>query len=184
MNTRACISTFLPVSAALLVFLNAAPAAHAQLTLTFTPDAQAGTAPGTFAFTGTLTNPTTSDVNLYSYGLTFNGLAAGLGLDGSPFDSAPSDLPAGMSYTGGFFNVSVDPTAAPDTYTGTFAIYGDADPNNPPVATKDFSVTVLPPSAQPVPETSTTVSLGLLLALGLGGIVVARRRKPNYGHGA
>ena len=33
------------------------------------------------------------------------------------------------------------------------------------------------PSANPVPEASTTVSLGLLLALGLGGVVVARRKK-------
>jgi len=32
-------------------------------------------------------------------------------------------------------------------------------------------------SASPVPEASTTVSLGLLLALGLGGLVVAGKRK-------
>ena len=31
--------------------------------------------------------------------------------------------------------------------------------------------------ASPVPEASTTVSLGLLLALGLGGLVIAARRK-------
>jgi len=37
----------------------------------------------------------------------------------------------------------------------------------------DISVT----AASPVPEASTTVSLGLLLAFGLGGLVVAARRK-------
>ena len=33
------------------------------------------------------------------------------------------------------------------------------------------------PVDAPVPEASTTVSLGLLLLLGLGGITVARRKK-------
>jgi len=31
-----------------------------------------------------------------------------------------------------------------------------------------------------VPEASTTVSLGLLLALGMGGLVVAARRKKAH----
>jgi hypothetical protein len=34
-----------------------------------------------------------------------------------------------------------------------------------------------PALSSPVPEASTTVSLGLLLALGMGGIVVAGKRK-------
>jgi len=42
------------------------------------------------------------------------------------------------------------------------------------------TVTRITINAAPVPEASTTVSLGLLLALGLGGLVVgARRRKAN-----
>lgn len=32
----------------------------------------------------------------------------------------------------------------------------------------------------PVPETSTTVSLGLLLALGMGGLLVASKRRKNH----
>ena len=36
----------------------------------------------------------------------------------------------------------------------------------------------------PVPEASTTVSLGLLLALGMGGLVVARRRHTGGGFSA
>jgi len=34
-------------------------------------------------------------------------------------------------------------------------------------------------SSAPVPEASTTVSFGLLLALGLGGLVIAARRKKT-----
>lgn len=44
-------------------------------------------------------------------------------------------------------------------------------PGNAPVLS--FNAT----SSSPVPEASTTASFGLLLALGLGGIAVARRRK-------
>ncbi len=36
---------------------------------------------------------------------------------------------------------------------------------------------ILSPAAAPVPEASTTVSMGLLLALGLGGVAVARRKR-------
>ena len=36
------------------------------------------------------------------------------------------------------------------------------------------------PAASPVPEASTTVSLGLLLALGLGALVVTARKKTNW----
>ncbi len=39
----------------------------------------------------------------------------------------------------------------------------------------DISVT----AANPVPEVSTTVSLGLLLCLGLGGLVVSARRRKT-----
>lgn len=178
MNIRT-FTSFLPLPAALLAALVVAPAASAQLVLNLTPPSQAGTAPGTFLFTGTLTNPTASDVNLYSDLYQFNVPAAGLSLDDSPFGSAPAALPAGMSYTGGFFSVSVDPTTAPGTYSGTFSIT-DGNPLDGPVASKDFFVTVVPSSSPAVPEASTTVSLGLLLALGLGGIVITRRRKPAF----
>lgn len=50
------------------------------------------------------------------------------------------------------------------------------------MALDDISVIPMaaPPGA-PVPEASTTVSLGLMLALGLGGLVMATRRKANAG---
>ena len=170
---------FAPIAilpAALLVFLAPPQVAHAQLVLKLAPSAQV--APGTFAFSGTLSNPTTGDLALYSDGYKFDNLAAGLSLDDSPFNTnAPTDLPAGQSYTGLLFNVSVDPTVAPGTYGGTFSVT-DGNPLDKP-ASDTFSVTV-PPSTPAVPEASTTVSLGLLLALGLGGIAVTRRRKPAF----
>ena len=41
------------------------------------------------------------------------------------------------------------------------------------------TVTRITINGAPVPEASTTVSLGLLLALGLGGLVVTARRKKT-----
>ena len=41
-----------------------------------------------------------------------------------------------------------------------------------------------PALLSPVPEASTTVSLGLLLALGLGGVIVAAKRKKTMGKAA
>ena len=46
--------------------------------------------------------------------------------------------------------------------------------NNPNDLFLDFKV-----AAPAVPEASTTVSLGLLLALGLGGVMVAKKRKQS-----
>jgi hypothetical protein len=176
----------LPAFAVLLATLAAAPAAHAQLTLTLTPASQAGPAGSTFHFTGTLTNPTASEVFLNGDTPTFNGPGS---IDDSPFlNNAPGSLmPMGStdpntgaptdSFTGSLFDVTLDPSAAPGTYFGTFEVQGGPTVNDQGVvASEDFSVTVEPPA---VPEASTTVSLGLLLALGLGGVVVsARRRKP------
>ena len=87
---------------------------------------------------------------------------------------------AGATPTPGslFFDITLLPSAAPGTYFGTFTILGGPTANDQAtVGTEDFSVTLPPPT---VPESSTTLSLGLLLALGLGGVVVsARRRKAN-----
>lgn len=113
----------LPACAALLA---AAPAAHAQLTLTLTPASQAGPAPSTFDFTGTLTNPTANEVFLNGDSPTFNGPGT---IDGNPFlNNAPLSLgPAGSgsdTYTGSFFDVTLNASAQPGTYFGTFAVLG------------------------------------------------------------
>ncbi len=57
------------------------------------------------------------------------------------------------------------------TFFGSTAAPTTANPNTPVVPVLSFS-----PAANPVPEASTTVSLGLLLALGLGGVAVRRRK--------
>lgn len=177
------LAAALPAFAVLLVTLVAAPAAQAQsttpLTLTLTPAGQAGPAPSTFHFTGTLANTTTSIVFLNGDTLTFNGPANGLGLDDSPFfNNAPASLGAMGSgsdtYTGGFFDVTVDSSAAPGTYLGTFVILGGADANaQDTVASTDFSVTVTP-SSTPEPSQWAAFALGVL---GLAGLTLRARRR-------
>ncbi len=171
------------VLAATLMSLGAvAPAAHAQLNFSVTPLSQAGTPGSILQFTDTLSNSSTTDT-VFLNGDSKNLNAPGLTLDDSPFNnSAPLSLgPLGSgndTYTGDFFDVSIDPSAQPGTYSGTFTIQGGADINaHDTVATKDFFVTVLPAA---VPEASSVTSLGVLLMLGLCGIVVVRRKTAQH----
>ena len=175
------LSKVVLAAAAVVPLGTGAPTAHAQ-TLDFTLDAQGvqDAAPGSVLhFTGTLSNPSATDaVFLNADTPTF--AAPGLTLDDSPFAmNAPAALGSAGSgsdiFAGDFFDVTVDPSARPGTYTGTFEVQGGADSNaSDIVAAHDFSVTVLP---QAVPEASSVTSLGLLLMLGLGGIIVVRRKK-------
>jgi len=71
------------------------------------------------------------------------------------------------------FVVTADPGTSTSTEVASFAGAGGGGGGNYPSLT--FGVAV--PAA--VPEASTTVSLGLLLALGLGGLAVVRRRKAQ-----
>jgi len=176
----------LPASAVLVFCLLAPPAAHAQaapdpLTLTLTSPDQAGVAGSIFTFAGTLSNPTAGTVFLNGGTPTLNGPLS-VTTDSSPFDSAPISLaPAGMAgnaYTGDFFSVTAGASTAPGTYFGFFTVQGGADGNvADELASTPFSVTVL---AQPaaVPEASTTISFGLLLALG-GLLIVVKRRADS-----
>ncbi len=174
--------TFSPL-AVLPLLLLAAPA-HAQLTLNLLPAVQAGNPGDTLYFTGTLSNMTADTVFLNSDSPTFNGPGT---IDDTPFfNNAPASLdPMGTmdangnptdTYNGPFFDITLNANAAPGTYNGTFTILGGVDGNaTDTVATQDFSVTVLPVAA--VPEASSVVSLGVLLALGLGGLSVSTRRR-------
>ncbi len=80
-----------------------------------------------------------------------------------PAGSTPSD------YTHYVFNVT-----ASSAFTG-LAFSADNDNVNV-IGLDDISVT---PGSAPVPEASTTASLGLMLALGLGGVLVARKKKAQ-----
>ena len=177
MNLRMTLSLLAP---ALLLCFAAPHAAQAQLTLTLMPASQTGKVPNTFHFTGTLTNSTAAEVFLNGDSPTFNGPGT---IDDSAFlTNAPLTLGAMGSgsdtYTGSFFDITLPSSAAPGTYFGTFTVLGGPTASDQiAVATEDFLVTVPPPA---VPEASTTVLLGLLLVLGLGGTVVsARRRKAS-----
>lgn len=171
------------LAAALLLALLAPPAARAQTTspLAFTlmPSDQTGAPGSTLHFTGTLSNTTGTAIFLNGDSNTLN--APGLTLDDSPFLSAPTSLAPvgqpGSTYTGGFFDILIAPSAMSGVFSGSFTILGGADGSaNDAQASQTFSVTVGTPS--PVPEASTTVSLGLLL-LGLGGVAVSAKRKKQ-----
>lgn len=169
-------------AAAFMALGAAAPAAHAQLNFTLDTPAQFGAPGSTLQFFGTLSNPSTTDT-VFLNGDTAT-VPTGLALDDSPFiNNAPLSLgPLGSGtdiYTGDFFDVSIDPAAQPGTYTGTFEIQGGADSNaQDTVAAQDFTVSVLP---QAVPEASSVTSMGLLLMLGLGGIIIVRRKTTQHG---
>jgi len=70
------------------------------------------------------------------------------------------------------FVITADPTTPNEVGSFDGIADGGKDGGYPSVS---FTVTGAAPAA--VPEASTTVSMGLLLALGLGGLAVARRRK-------
>jgi len=65
---------------------------------------------------------------------------------------------------------ATDPTTAA-TFGGSTSLIGTAPNQVSGAPILSFN------TSTPVPEASTTASFGLLLVLGLGGIVVARRRK-------
>jgi sugar lactone lactonase YvrE len=121
-------------------------------------------------FTSNLLGTTITEFAFNSNTGTFGtGVAAATGLDspaGLAFD-AQGDLFVGSFYGGTITKLAAG--ATPGTFrTGTVV----ATDLNGPV----FLSFGLLPSA-PVPESSTTVSLGLLLALGMGGMVVAARKR-------
>lgn len=95
----------------------------------------------------------------------FDNFSAGrtLGLATSAEASSPGDVPLALAPIG---------FASSQEYTG--------GPNSTRTITAGF-LDITAPAA--VPEASTTISLGLLLLLGTGSLVMARRRKsaPNLG---
>lgn len=172
-----------PTSAILLTYLTASPAAHAQLVLSLAPSAQTGVAGDTLHFAGAVNNPTADFLFITGDSITFNTSEPGLTLDDSPFlVNAPTGLTAAGgqadTYTGGLFDVTINPSATAGTYFGTFEVLGGPESGTQAtLAHADFSVIVTAPSQTvPVPEASTEASLGLLLALGLGGTLMTRRK--------
>ncbi len=101
--------------------------------------------------------------------------------------SSPFTLAAGTEYwivannqstgQGSFFWLSSEPDAPTGIATSTGYRIGDyaPPPHDPSSVFNRYSVTGTALAA--VPEASTTVSFGLLLALGLGSVIVAARKK-------
>ncbi len=89
------------------------------------------------------------------------------------FGLQPSEqaLLASQISTGGNIRLLVAADSQTPSVSGSFAGSGGGTAGNVPSLTLDVV------KAAPVPEASTTASFALLLALGLGGLVVARRRR-------
>ena len=119
------------------------PASADELSFDLTSSSLSATAgtSTTLDFTGTLSNSTSAVVFLNG---DVNFLDQSLALDDSPFfASAPLSLAAGGSYSGPFFDVTVNPATPPGSYTGTFTIQGGADNNAfDNLATTNFTVNV------------------------------------------
>ncbi len=176
MNTTRTFFTTGGLMLAATLALGLAPAAHAQ---EFTFTAPTGTSltahPGdSIAFSGTLTNDTQLEqIDSITIGMmpTSNG---GVFTFASPFFA---DLAIGESRNfSGTLKVS---SSAPTSTTKSYFFYldangtGDSSGYNYDLTSNNFSLKVVPA----VPEASTTVSFGVLLALGLGAVAFRARKR-------
>ena len=133
----------------------------------------------TFSFSGTVTN-LTSDNLLFLTGVeyAYDGSGDSLGATLVP----PIALGPNETFTGNIFSVTIAPNQAPGFYSKNsngnlceFLSYDvDTTTGNESYYNSPYSVTILPA----VPEASTTVSFGLLLALGLG-VIIAKKKKAS-----
>ena len=181
-----------------LAMLALAPAAHAQVTLTFL---QSGSdvnaqATGTLNLTGLTKGGSGSNQMDFVEG---QNAAVVVGSSGASFDiysgfTGPAAFGSGGAVTassgsGSRFAIAdaQDLLLVPGGYTSGSPISGGAvftgqsfsslglTPGTYTYKLPNDTVTVN--IGAPVPEASTTVSFGLLLALGMGGLVIAARRK-------
>ena len=153
--------------------------ASAQLNVAFQFPTQDVVAGSTITVDGTLTNTSNATLFLNGDNLVLDG--SGLTVSDQPFltDAPPSLAPAGTvgsNWTGGLFQVSADLSTVPDLYTGSFTVFGGADSlSGDTLAAPTFQVIVHPAA---VPESSSSLGLGLLLLLGGIGVWRAQRRVP------
>ncbi len=159
-----------------------APSARAQGGVAFTLNQRIVTlAQGqSFTFTGSLVNNTGVALTIKDISGLFDPT---LSYDFTSYTFP--NLAVGQTYTGALFTLttttgatglggSSNPTP-PGTYTSNPTLFDFTDPAGAtvPSNTQQFTLIVTPA----VPEASTTASFGLLLALGMGGLVVAAKRR-------
>jgi len=169
------IKILLSLAAALT--LCAVPAS-AQLHVTFAPAATvfSRAAGQTETFTATLIN--NYAFPLYLNGDFFDGPDAPLTVDDTAFQTNVSLTPiaAGDTLTADLFTVTVPANTPTSSFNGTFYLTGGRGPNdNGTLSATPFTV-----SAQPVPEASTAVTLGLLLALSLGAVAWQAQKRSAF----
>lgn len=152
--------------------------ASAQLNVTFAPAATvfSGAADQTATFTATLIN--NYAFPLYLNGDFFDGPDAPLTVDDTAFQTNVNLTPiaAGDTLTADLFTVTVPANTPMSSFNGTFYLTGGQSPNdNDTLSATPFAV-----SAQAVPEASTAVTLGLLLALSLGAVAWQARKRSAF----
>lgn len=166
----------------LLPLLALPSAAQAQVQAVWKTPAPVFTSslPQTVAVSASLTNDFSVLIYLNS---DFSMADMPLTIDDSPFQNtfvfavAPAVLDAGGgTFKGTVFDFVIPAGTAPGDYSAQFVLYGGADTSADTALAETpakFSITVLPAA---VPEASTTVSLGLLLILGSGTLIVRRKK--------
>ncbi len=165
-------------------------AARAQsFTFAFSPSTQTAAPSGSADFTGVFINSTGSDY--FITGGTFSGdprISAFFNGDlvrGNPTTGAFEVLNGQTATVSAVFTLSADMSLPAGTYPGAvdfsgetaadYAVFqGGGMDNSSVLGNAPLSLRVAAPA---VPEASTKVSLSLLLALGLGGLVVSARRR-------
>jgi len=135
---------------------------------------------GSSGFNASVTNGGSPRVYLNALSINFSG-PAGITFSDSPFFANTPTFLDPMQTTGlvSFFDVFVNIAVPTGLYSGTFTVLGgDTDSDQNDLGTQPFSINVVQGTQTPVPEPATM----FLLATGLGGAVLARRRAKPKGN--
>jgi len=174
--------TALYLSMFVLAILVLVPLASADtINLTLTNPVQTGVAGDTLSFDATALAVADKLGPVYLNGDSFN-LASPLTLDDTGFwFNFPLSMSAGDSVTDLLFTVLLPAGITPGTYTGYFSILGGSDPDaQDTLATVDFTVNAVAPSAVPEPGTCALMATGLGVMMFVG----FRRQQAGLGRAA